>query len=40
MTADFKCLYKIKIGKDSWPEKCSQFTMADVDNKMVDIMLP
>lgn len=37
---DFKCLYKIKIGKDSWPEANAQFTASDVDNKMVDIMLP
>lgn len=37
---DFKCLYKVKIGTDSWPEKMAQFTQADVDNKMVDIMLP
>jgi hypothetical protein len=40
VTTDFKCLYKIKIGTDSWPEKNAQFTMGDVENKMVDIMLP
>ena len=38
--SDFKCLYKIKLGADSWPEMSAQFTMSDVDNKMVDIMLP
>jgi len=40
VNTDFKCLYKIKLGADSLPEGNAQFTMADVDNKMVDIMLP
>ncbi len=41
-SVDFKCLYKIKLGADSWPEKMMEFKIGDVDvnTKMVDIMLP
>lgn len=37
--ADFKCLYRIKIGADSYPEKEQEFSQSEVDNKMVDIMM-
>ena len=39
---DFRCIYKIKIGGDSWPEKQAEFTpgMIDKNLKLVDIMLP
>ena len=37
---DFKCIYKVRIGTESWPEKIAEFSQADVENKMVDIMMP
>ena len=37
---DFKCLYKLKIGSESWPEKMQEFSQGEVDNKMCDIILP
>jgi hypothetical protein len=37
---DFKCYYKIKIGAESWPEKEEDFTTAQVENKMVDVIFP
>ena len=37
---DFKCFYKIKIGAEQWPEKDQEFTVAQVENKMVDIIFP
>lgn len=38
--ADFKCLYKIRIGTELFPEKEQEFSQSEVENKMVDIMLP
>ena len=38
--ADFKCLYKIRIGTEAFPEKEQEFSPSEVENKMVDIMLP
>ena len=29
----------IKINNDKWPEKRADFTVAEIDNKMVNIML-
>lgn len=37
---DFKCFYKIKIGAETWPEKDQDFTIAQVENKMADIIFP
>lgn len=37
---DFKCLYKIRIGTESYPEKQQEFSQSDVENKMVEIMMP
>ena len=37
---NFKCFYRIKIGSDSHPDKEQEFSEQDVDNKMVDIMMP
>ena len=34
----FTCLYKIKIGNESLPEKQADFTKNDVDDKICDIM--
>lgn len=36
---DFKCLYKIRIGTDIFPEQAIDFKQSDVENKMVDIMM-
>jgi hypothetical protein len=36
---DFKCTYKYKIGSESSQELVAEFSQADVDNKMCDIML-
>jgi len=37
---DFKCLYKLKIGTETYPEKIEEFTQNSVEHKMVDIMMP
>ena len=37
---DFKCLYKIKIGTESFPEAVAEFSQKQVEHKMVDITLP
>lgn len=37
---DFKCFYKIRIGADTWPEQDQDFTTAQVENRMVDIIFP
>jgi len=37
---DFKCIYKIKIGTESFPEKQQEFSKSEVENKMVDIIMP
>ena len=37
---DFKCFYKITLGADRWPEKEQDFTIAQVENKMTDIIFP
>ena len=37
---DFKCFYKIKIGAENWPEMDQDFTVAQVENKMADIIFP
>ena len=39
MEQDFTCIHSIKIGNDKWPEKRADFTSAEIDNKMVNIML-
>lgn len=36
---DFKCTFKYKIGSESSQEQQVEFSQADVENKMVDIML-
>lgn len=36
---DFKCIYKYKIGSEYSQEQFAEFSQADVDNKMADIML-
>ena len=38
MEQDFTCIYMIKIGNDKQPEKRVDFTVGEVDNKMVNIM--
>ena len=37
---DFRCLYKMKIGTETFPEKVAEFSQSEVENKMVDIMMP
>ena len=37
---DFRCLYKMKIGAETYAEKSAEFTQSEVENKMVDIMMP
>ena len=37
---DFKCIYSIRIGTEDLPEKEQEFSQSEVENKMVDIMLP
>ncbi len=36
---DFKVIYKYKIGSEASQEIQAEFSQADVDKKMVDIML-
>lgn len=36
---DFKCIYKYKIGTEASQELVAEFSQADVEKKMVDIML-
>ena len=37
--ADFKCIYRYKIGGAASPEMTSEFSRADIENQMVDVML-
>jgi hypothetical protein len=37
---DFKCIYRIRIGTEAFPEQGQDFSQSEVENKMCDIMLP
>jgi hypothetical protein len=38
MPQDFKVIYKITVGAERWPEREQEFTVDQVDEKMVDII--